>query len=548
MTKVTGGEAIVHSLAQHGIDTLFALPGVQNDHFFNALFDYNAKNSNRPIQVIHPRHEQGAAYMALGYAQSTGKVGAYCVVPGPGLLNTFGALCTAYSLNAKVLCLTGQIHSARIGRGFGELHEIPEQSAMLDTLTKWSGMIRSPADAPELVAEAFRHLHSGRPRPVGLEFPPDVLASKTEVDLRPIEHDIRWPLVDKDSAEEAAKILGQAEYPMIFVGSGAAEMGEQILALGEALQAPIVSNASGAGIVRSDHYLSMRSPGAYRYWEKTDAVLAIGSRIQRSLNGWGTDSNLKLIRVDIDPEEHLRGPRPDVSIVARSEDTVPALLNAVSKYNRQRPSIKADVMAIDEDVAERISYLEPQLSFIKAIRDALPEDGFFVGDVTQIGYVSRICMPFYQSRTFLDAGYQGTLGWGLATALGAKVANPDKQVVVACGDGGLMFNIQELATAVQHKINIVAIVFNDGAYGNVRRMQKEDHGNRFIATELQNPDFVQLAEAFGALGLRAHNADELRLAIQKGFEADVPTLIDVPVSEMPNPSKVAWIMPKIRGN
>ena len=542
MAKVTGGEAIVKSLLQHGINTIFALPGVQNDHFFNALFDEGDK-----VNVIHTRHEQGAAYMALGAALSTGKVGAYCVVPGPGLLNSFAALATAYSLNARVLCLTGQIHSARIGQGLGELHEIPDQYAMLRSLTKWAKRVSSPSEAPEAVSQAYKELFSGRPRPVGLEFPPDVLAATADVDLRPIEYEDRWPLVDVDAVDQAAQILGKAKHPMIFVGSGAIEASEAILELAEALQAPVVSSASGHGIVSSRHYLGMRQQAAYAYWEKTDAVLAVGSRMQRTLSGWGTDEQLKFIRIDIDPAEHLRGKSPDVSLMARSEDVLPVLIRSVRKYNSARPSIEDDVTALNHDVQSKIAYLEPQLSFVKAIRDELDDDGIVVNGVTQVGYVSRFAMPAYKPRTQLGSGYQGTLGWCYPTALGAKVANPDKQVIAISGDGGFMFNVQELATAVQHNINAVAIVFNDSAFGNVRRMQKEIHGNRFIASKLHNPDFVQLAESFGAQGLRANDADELRLAIRKGFAADGPTLIEVPVEEMPNPSRIAWRMAKIRG-
>lgn len=547
MAKVTGGEAIVKSLLQHDVSTLFALPGVQNDYFFNALYDANADASGKKIRVIHPRHEQGAAYMALGYALSTGDVGAYSVVPGPGLLNTFSALATAYSLNARVLCLTGQIASTRIGQGLGELHEIPDQYGMLQSLTKWATRINAPSEAPEAISQAFKELYSGRPRPVGIECPPDVLAKSAEVDLRPIEHEERWPLVDTDAVEKAAEILAKAKHPMIFVGSGAVDSAETVRQLAEALQAPVVANASGHGIVSSHSYLSMRQLSAYQYWAKTDAVLAIGSRMQRTLNGWGTDENLQFIRIDIDPAEHVRGHRPDVSIMARSEDTLPVLIEALRKYNYKRDSIEADVRELNAESAKRMAHLEPQLSYVNAIREVLDDDGIYVTDMTQIGYVSRFAMPYYQPRTGLDAGYQGTLGWGFAAALGAKVANPDKQVLSVSGDGGFMFNVQELATAVQHKINAVSVVFNDRAYGNVRRMQKEYYDERFIATDLDNPDFMKLADAFGALGLQAHNADELRVAIQRGFEADVPTLIEVPCGEMPNPANVAWMTPKVRG-
>ncbi|MBT5808968.1 MAG: hypothetical protein HOI19_01260, partial [Rhodospirillaceae bacterium] len=178
----------------------------------------------------------------------------------------------------------------------------------------------------------------------------------------------------------------------------------------------------------------------------------------------------------------------------------------------------------------------PQMALLDAIRAELPEDGIFVEDLTQIGYVSRFAFPAYQPRTFLCSGYQGTLGWGFAAALGAKIAMPDRKIVSIAGDGGFMFNVQELATAVQNKISVTVIVLNDGAFGNVKRMQQEGYEGRTIASNLQNPDFVKLAESFGAQGLRAHSPEDLGRAIRKSFETeDGPTLIEVPCGEFPSP-------------
>jgi len=214
---------------------------------------------------------------------------------------------------------------------------------------------------------------------------------------------------------------------------------------------------------------------------------------------------------------------------------VPALLAALQAKGISRPSRTEEMEEIKAEVQTRAAGLEPQLSFLNAIRSTLPDDGYFVDDLTQVGYVSRTEFPVYEPRTYISPGYQGTLGWSYATSLGVKVAHPDKAVVSIAGDGGFLYNVQELATAVKHKINVVAVVFSDGAFGNVQRMQKQDYGGRVIATELENPDFVKLAEAFGAFGLRAHSPDELQSAIQTGIAAQRPTLIEVPVGEMPGP-------------
>lgn len=537
---VTGGEALVSALLSHGIDTIFGLPGVQNDYFYNAVYDARDR-----LRVIHSRHEQGAAYMALGYALAGNRVGVYNVVPGPGFLNTTAALATAYGCNAKVLCLTGQIHTDQIGRGYGMLHEIPDQMAVIRSLTKWAARIARPQEAPRLLASALSEMLSDRPRPVGLEIPLDVLSAKAEMTLTPLPLAVRRPALDADAVEQAAQLLGKAKRPFIFVGGGAQDASEEVCALAEALQAPVFATNNGRGILSSRHYLSHPLPVAHRFWAEADVVLAVGTRMVYPLLYWGMDDDLQMIRVDIDPEEHNRIHPPAVSLVADSREAVAALVNALGRHNSRRPSRKEEMTELKATVAAEQAQLQPQMAYISAIRDALPDDGIFVEELTQVGYVSRFALPVYQPRTFLSTGYQGTLGWGFSTALGAKVAQPKRPVLSISGDGGFLFGVQEMATAVQHGIVTVSVVFDDGAYGNVRRMQQQQYGNRVIASELRNPDFVKLAEAFGMLGLAAHSPDELRAAIEEGFAADVPTLIHAPVGEMPSP----WgnvFMPRVR--
>lgn len=541
MAKVTGGEAIVQSLIAKGVDTVFGLPGVQSDHLFNAFYDNRDK-----LRVIHTRHEQGAAYMALGYALSSDRVGVCSVVPGPGFLNATAALATGYSTNARMLCLVGQIQSDSINKGYGLLHEIPDQIGILKTLTKWAERIESPADAPQLVAEAFRQLHTGRPRPVGLECAPDVLATKTEVDLTPVDYPLRHPPVDQDKLAEAVELLSKAENPLIFVGTGAIDTAQAVLELAELLQAPVISSRSGHGVVSSRHPLGHRTTAGHQLWEKADVVVTLGSRLARPMMNWGMDDKLKIIRVDIDPEEHYRVQKPAVGFVARCEEVVPQLTAALKAAGISRPSRTQEMEDIKAEIATRAESVAPQVAFLNAIRSVLPDDGYFVDDLTQVGYVSRTEFEVYQPRTYISPGYQGTLGWSYATALGVKVAHPDKPVVSISGDGGFMFNVQELSTAVKHGINLVHVIFSDGAYGNVQRMQKKDYGGRVIGTDLANPDFVKLADAFGALGLRAHNAADLKTAIQQGLDAARPTLIEVPVGEMPAPWSL-YFLPKNRG-
>ena len=527
-TERTGGEALVQGLLSHGIDTIFGLPGVQNDHFYNAVYDAGGQ-----IRHIHTRHEQGAAYMALGYALASGKTGVYVVVPGPGFLNTTAALATAYATNAPVLCLAGQIHTDQIGRDYGMLHEIPDQLVVMRSLTKWARRAESPGELPQLLAAALSEMRSGRPRPVGLELPLDVLAAKAEMNDAPLPLTVRRPAVETDTIEEAARLLGKARNPVIFIGGGAMDAGEEVCALAEALQAPVIASGRGRGILSSRHPFSHTYAAGEPLWEQADLAITVGTRLTKPLIQWKSPDHLSLIRIDIAPQESGFLASADVTVAADSKDALRALLPVLARYNRQRPSRTAEMLALHKEMEELFDSFQPQIDFIRAIRDALPDDGIFVDEITQVGYASILAMPVYQPRTFLTPNYQATLGWGLPTALGAKVADPARSVLSISGDGGFLFCAMELATAVQHGINTVSIVFNDGAYGNVRRMQKELYAGRIISSDLVNPDFVAFVESFGAIGVRVHSAKSLRDALTDAFAADRPVVIEVPVAEMP---------------
>jgi acetolactate synthase I/II/III large subunit len=542
MSRMTGAQALVDLLKLHGVDTLFALPGVQNDGLFNALYD-----AGGAIRVIHTRHEQGAAYMAYGYARSTGRVGAYSVVPGPGVLNTGAALSTAYAANARVLCLTGQIASSAIGRGFGMLHELPDQLSILKGLTKYAARIEHPTQAQRVVDEAFRQLNTGRPRPVAIEVPPDVLTMESEVTL----HDpyLGDPEIapDADAVRRAAELLSKAKHPLIVVGSGAEDGGAELLAVAQMLQAPVVTPTSGRGIISDRNYLSLDGPAGHRLWAEADVVLAVGTRLLRPLTMWGVDDALKIIRVDIDPNEPARVKAPAISIVADARLTLAALRDALPAQNGVRPSREAELRALKAETRAKMSAaLTTQFEYLAAIRDVLPDDGILVDEVTQMGYVADMAYPTYRPRTLITSGYQGTLGYGFATALGVKVANPDKPVISISGDGGFMYNVQELSTAVAHNIALVAVVFVDGYFGNVYRMQKEQYGGRVIASKLQNPDFVKLAESFGVNSGRAASPDELHGVLRTALAHNGPTLIEVPVGQMNSPWGFA-MLPRVRG-
>ena len=538
---LTTAQAVLSMLEVNGIDTIFCLPGVQNDAFFDALYDRT--NAIRPI---HARHEQACAYMALGHAMATGRPSAYVVVPGPGFLNTAAALSTAYAVNAPVLALAGQIQQAMIGRHVGLLHELPDQLAIMRGLTKWADRIHAPNEAPGLVNEAFRRLLSGRRRPVGLECPMDSWARKAPVELiaTPAKPD-PCP-VDEDAVERAATLLGEAQRPLIVVGGGAQEAGEYVRAIAEMLDAPVMTGRMGQGVIDGRHRLSVTMPAGYRLWGEADVVLAVGTRLQPQQQNWGLDDALKIIRIDIDAEELDRQRRPDIGIVGDAAPTLKVLAQKLPRHNVKRNGRPEEVAEIKAQANKVLrDKLAPQIAWLEAIRKALPENGILVDELTQMGYVARLAYPTYRPRTFLSPGYQGTLGWGYATSLGVKVAKPDTPVVSISGDGGFLFTAMEMATAAQHGIGVVAIVFNDGAYGNVRRIQKQAFNNRTIASDLRNPDFVKLGESFGIATERVRSPDALGSALARAIARGGPALIDCPVGEFPDPWSLVQV-PRIR--
>jgi acetolactate synthase-1/2/3 large subunit len=542
MARMSGGSAIVQSLLKQDIDTVFGLPGVQIYGLFEAL--YNADK----IRVIGARHEQATAYMAFGYAKSTGRVGTYAVVPGPGVLNTTAALCTAYACNTPVLCITGQVPSDYLGRGRGQLHELPDQLATMRSLTKWAARIEHPADAPRLVAEAFRQMKSGRPGPVELEMCWDMIDMEAEVEAVEVSQAVA-PIdkiqPDPELIHRGAKMLAGAEKPMIIVGGGALRAGEEILELAEILQAPIVSFRSGRGIVSDDHELALSIVGGHKLWDETDVLVGIGTRLLVPYGVWRhTPKGLKVLRIDIDPVE-MRRLKPDVGIVADSKEATKELIKAVQKHCGVRPSRREEILQAKTRASLEIQALKPQAEYLEAIREVLPRDGFFVEDVSQVGFASWIGFPVYAPRTYVTCGYQGTLGFGFPTALGVKIANPDKAVISVAGDGGFMFGVQELSTAVQYNIGVVTVLFNNNAYGNVRRDQEERYHGHLIASDLVNPDFMRLAESFGVLGYRAKNPQELKKALEDALGKSAPCLIEVPVEKGSEPSPWKLIYPRM---
>jgi acetolactate synthase-1/2/3 large subunit len=539
MPHMRTADAVVESLIRHGIDTLYALPGVHNDHLFDA-----AQRAQSRFRVIHPRHEQTAAYMALGAALVTGRPQAFAVVPGPGLLNASAALLTAYGMGAPVIALVGQIPSFAIDQGHGHLHEIHDQLGLLRHITKFAARIRAPHEAPALTAEAVRQATTGRQRPVALECAIDTWGVTGEVAFADVA-EFTAPPVDAEAVTRAARILGQAERPLIVVGGGALGAGAEVQAVAEALAAPVSSFRRGRGVIPTTHSLAISFTEGHALWKNADAVLAIGTRLYWQQSVWGVDDALPIIRLDIDPEEINRFRRPACALIGDAAIALRALLAELPAHNHSR-SRDAELAGVRTSFAERLARQEPPVGFLRAIRAALPEDGIYVEEVTQIGFASRLSFPVYAPRTFLSPGYQDTLGWGYGTALGAQAAVPGRKVVLATGDGGFMFQSAELATAMRHRLPVVVVVFDDSAFGNVRRIQEQQYGNRLIACDLTNPDFVRFAESFGMAAFRATTPEALETALRQAFALDAPALVHVPVGPMPSPWDMI-LLPRVRG-
>lgn len=520
MARMTGGEALVDGLLRHGVDTIFGLPGVQ----LYGLFDALGRNANR-IRLINARHEQTTAYMAFGYAQSTGKPGVFTVVPGPGVLNTTAAMATAWGVNAPLLCLTGQVPSNYIGKGRGQLHELPDQLATLKTLLKSAERIEAPVDAPYKLAQAFQAMQSGRQSPVALEMASDMFTTVADIepcDPLPLHPK---PTLDTVKLAELVKAINAAKAPMIWVGGGALDASAEITALAERIGAPVGALRTGKGIVSSHHPLSITVPAGAKLWPECDLVIGFGTRMTTPLSSWGPKpAGLTVARIDIDPAEMRRLP-VDIGIIGDAAQAAAALTAMVEE--RHNPARLASIAAAKAEIQEAIQIIQPQMSLVDAIRDVLPEDGIFCDEMTQVGYVSWFGMPTYSARSFITSGFSGTLGYGVPTALGVKVAHPDRTVIAVTGDGGFLFGGVELATAVQHGINLVIVVVNNSAYGNVYRDQKRLFDGRHAGSKLVNPDFQTYAKAFGVPSWRVTDADGLRAALKLAIAANSPALVEV---------------------
>jgi len=529
-TPMTGGEALVRSLYQEGVRVVFGLPGVQ-------LYGVMAALRDEPrIRFVNTRHEQATSFMADGYARASGSFGTALVVPGPGLLNAMSGLSTAYSASSPVLMISGQVPRDSIGKDVGLLHEVNDQQECIRPVTKWRRRVLQVADVPAAVREAVIQLRSGRPRPVEIEMPPETMEDEGLVELLP-PVEVRPQVPSGRDLDRAVEALLAARRPLIYAGGGVHLSGahEALGQVAEHLQAGVAQSAEGKGAVSDHNSLSLgaalwRESALRAHVQEADVVLAVGSRLAQVTFKPGT----RIVQIDADEQEIGRNHKDTLGLVGDARATLEALLERLRAAAAPRTSRKAEHEALRARMAAE-NTMEPNASIIKSLRAGAPENTILVAGMTQIGYYSRPFWPVYEPRTYLSSSYSGNLGYAYPVALGAKVARPDRPVVSVSGDGGFLFNAQELSTAARHRINVVAVVFNDSSYGNVARDLDESWGGQYGA-ELQNPDFMKLADAFGVAGLRAKAPTEVGRLVREAIELDRPALVEVPVGRMNRPA------------
>ncbi len=526
---ITGGQAVVRSLLDHEVDTVFGIPGIQLDNLFDA---FHERRNN--LRVIHTRHEQGAAFMAMGYAQASGRTGVFAVVPGPGLLNSLTALATGASANLPMLCLTGQIPSYQIGQGLGIAHELKDQMAVTRGVIDWTRRAEHPAAVPALLADAFQHMHSGRKSPAVFEMAPDLLGQKAPVEpVAPLTPHPA-PVPDAEAIAQAAVRLAAAKRPLILVGGGIVEAEGPLKAIAERLGAPVVMSPNARGSLPDSHPLAFTMLSGQEAWMHCDVALVVATRFTNAALAWGREGEVETIRIDIDPVQITKPRRAGLAIVTSADLGLRALDQALAEMRPEVRAIWSEAAAARTEMAAKLAELEPLAGLAGALRRALPEDGLVFADVTRFTVFARFAMAMHEPRSFFMPGFQATLGWSYPAALGAKVARPERKVVALCGDGGFMFTVQEMASAVHHDIAVTAVVFDNKAYGNVKTIQRNNYGGRHIAVDLTNPDFVALARAFGLRADRAETPEAFEATLASHLADDRPSLIEVPIGEAPN--------------
>lgn len=528
--SATGAELAIAALEANGVDVVFGIPGV------HTLALYDALGRSR-IRHVLARHEQGAGFMADGYARASGRPGVVLVITGPGVTNVATPVGEAYTDSSPVFVLSSNVHRPLIDGMRGSLHDLKDQLGVMRAVTQWNTRAEHAGEVAAAVTCGFGKLASGRRLPVHVEIPVDVLDEPTN------DFEMPAPARDRRAAPEAAPLrqaadrLASASKTVIYCGGGAVQAGagNHVVALAERLNAPIVTSIMGKGAVPEDHPLvlgALWEPGnpVDDLLHTADCLLVFGSKLgAQATADFRMRFPRELIRVDVDPRELTLNARPTLAILGDAALAAEGIDELLAANGVHLPGFAREQIATARSRAQQTAFGADRREYIDRLRRAIPRDGIAAFDMTIMSYIACGLYPVYEPRTFMFPSGYGTLGFALPVAIGAKVARPDTAVVCVVGDGGFQFTMAELATAIQFRLGIPVVIFNDSSYSAVKEAQGRERGGRYIAVDLINPDYVELARAYSIPAVRVANPAEMEEAITIALERDVPTIIDVPV-------------------
>jgi 5-guanidino-2-oxopentanoate decarboxylase len=509
---MTGGEAVVQALRAHGVELVFGIPGTHTLPIHRHLAACG-------IRHVTPRHEQGGGYAADGYARVSGRPGVVLTTSGPGLINAATAAATAYADSVPLLVLSPAMPTDVHGRDTGYLHEGKDQGAAMDALVAWSRRAGSPAEAAAAIEDAFAHFAAGRPRPVHVEVPVDVLGSIGDVRLG--APDVAPPALDEDALDRAAALLERAERPALVLGGGARGAADAAPALG----VPVLTTVNGKGIVDERHPLSLgasiRLRAAKEWLAGRDVVVAVGTELGES-DLWGPLPELrgKLVRGEVDAAQLHKNAPADVAVQGDARAVLERLPGRTGgeDLGPVRAAIREEALA---DGA-------PWLDLVAALDETLGPDGILAGDSTMAAYYGAVhFLPMGPARRFIYPTGYATLGYAVPAAIGASLAAPDRPAIALVGDGGLLFTVAELVTAAELGIPLPVVVPNNGGYGEIRA-QMRVAGIDPVGVDLRVPDLPLLGRAFGGEGVRIGDPAALAPALREALARPGPTVIEIP--------------------
>lgn len=527
MPARSGAHVLVESLLAEGVDLLFGIPGV------GTLAVYDAFVDNPELRHIEVRHEQSAVFMADGYARASGRVGVAFTSNGPGALNTITAMATAHNDSVPVLHLVSENPPDVRRKGKGHFHDISDQFGIFRPVSAFAAQVALADEIPAAVNSAFFALRNRRPRPALVEFANEAFTTDTSATVLPAAETVERP-IDRVALARAAEVLAGAERPMVWAGGGiaTAEAAAAVTRIVERLGAPVITTQKGKGAIRWDHPLHV---GNWANEQPTrdqiadcDVLLAVGTRFSYfPTGGWSLRLPDRIVQIDIDPAEIGRNYRVEAGVVGDAGLALAAIEDELDRLGHRplpwRDGEVADVLArIGEAVGAPV-----EIEVLDQIRSVLPAESLVFNDPTTIAFWARSHWKTDRPRTwFVPSGF-GTLGFALPASIGARLARPDTPSVAIIGDAGVMFTIQDLMTAVQENVPAIVMVFNDEGYGVERRHQDHLYGRR-SGVDVRPPDFVALAQAFGARGIRVDDLSQVGETLAAVLDADGPTLIEIP--------------------